>query len=168
MSDLSFYNAIVPTLDHRMANLAAMLNKGRANAKERGFDEANLLSARLAPDMANLIGQVQLATSLVKACPFRVTGQTPPVYEDNETDFDDLFARIDKTRKDLSEFKPEDLNGQEGREFSVKLGPSERDFTGITYASGFIMPNVLFHCTTAYNIMRHNGVPLGKRDFFET
>lgn len=168
MTDLTFYNAVIPALDHRMANLAHILRAGQANAAERKIDEAVFLNARLAPDMASLIGQVQLATSLVKACPYRVTGQTPPVYEDNEQSFDDLYARIDKTRKELSGFGPDDINGREGFAFAVKLGPSMRDFTGITYASGFIMPNVLFHCTTAYNILRHNGVPLGKKDFFNT
>ncbi len=166
MSEMSLYSAVVPTLDHRMANLAHILRTGQANAAERKIDEAVFLNARLAPDMASLIGQVQLATAIAKACPYRITGQTPPVYEDDQVTFDDLYARIEKTRKDIAVFNPEDLAGLETREFEVKMGPNMRNFTGISYASGFTMPNVIFHCATAYNILRHNGVPLGKADFF--
>lgn len=167
MSNMSLYNAVVPVLDHRMANLAHILRKGQANAAERKIDEAVFLNARLAPDMASLIGQVQLATAIAKACPYRIAGQTPPVYEDDQTTFDDLYARIEKTRTDLAVFKPEDLESLETREFEVKMGPNMRSFTGISYVSGFTVPNVIFHCTTAYNILRHNGVALGKADFFE-
>lgn len=167
MPTLSLYTAVVPVLDHRMANLVHILKAGQANAAERKIDEAIFLNARLAPDMASLIGQVQIGTAIAKACPYRIMGQTPPVYDDTEDSFDGLYARIERTRADLAVFTPTDLDGLEDREFEVKMGPDKRMFTAIRYASGFTLPNVIFHCTTAYNILRHNGVPLGKKDFFD-
>ncbi len=166
MSTLSMYNACVPMLDRLLNNLDFVLKKGEANATERGIDPAVFLSARLAPDMAALIKQVQIAASMAKMSPHRLVGSEPPVYEDTESSFEELYALIAKARAEVNSFTPEQLNGTETRAFSVKLGPVERDFIGIAYHSGFIIPNVIFHCTTAYNILRHNGVPLGKMDFF--
>ena len=166
MSILSMYNACVPMLDRALANLEHVLKKGEANAAERSIDPDVFLTARLAPDMATLTKQVQIAASMSKMSPHRLVGSEPPVYEDTEKTFDDLYALIAKARKEVNSFTPEMLNGTETREFTIKLGPIEREFIGIAYHSGFIIPNVLFHCTTAYNILRHNGVPLGKMDFF--
>ena len=166
MSILSMYNACVPVLDRLLSNLEYVLKKGEANAAERGIDPEVFLNARLAPDMATLTKQVQIAASMSKVCPHRLVGSTPPVYEDTESTFEELYALIAKARAEVNSFTPEMLNGTEGRTFSVKLGPTEREFVGIAYHSGFILPNVTFHCTTAYNILRHNGVPLGKMDFF--
>ena len=153
-------------IDTALGNLHHVLKKGEADAKARGIDPSVFLNARLAPDMFTLISQVQVAASLAKACPHRIVGSEPPVYEDTETSFDDLYALITKARGELAKFSPDDINGKELREFSVKLGPNMRDFTGIAYLSGFIVPNVYFHTTTVYNILRHNGVKLGKLDFF--
>jgi len=162
---LSLYNAM-STIDAALANMQHVLKTGEANAEERGIDPSVFLNARLAPDMFGLIGQVQVAASLAKACPHRIVGSEPPVYEDTEKSFEDLYALIAKARNELAKFSPEDINGKEHREFSVKLGPNMRDFTAIAYLSGFIVPNIYFHTTTVYNILRHNGVPVGKRDFF--
>lgn len=162
---LSLYNAM-SDLDRALANMEHVLKKGEANAIERKIDPAIFLNARLAPDMFTLIGQVQVAASITKACPHRITGSEPPVYEDTQESFDDLYALIGKARAELAKFSPEDINGKELREFSVKMGPNMRDFTSIAYLAGFSVPNVLFHTTTVYNILRHNGVPLGKLDFF--
>ncbi len=166
MSSLSLYAACIPALDRTLGNLEHVLKKGEADAKTRDIDPSVFLNARLAPDMANLIKQIQIATSLAKNCPHRLVGTTPPVYEDTEATFEDLYALIAKTRTEITGFTPEQINGTEDRAFSVKIGPGERDFTGMSFLFGFIYPNVLFHCTTAYNILRHNGVPLGKLDFF--
>ena len=166
MSILSMYNACVPMLDRALGNLEHVLRKGEENATERGIDPNVFLTARLAPDMATLTKQVQIAASMAKMCPHRLVGSEPPVYEETETTFEELYALIAKARKEVNSFTPEMLNGTETRQFSVKLGPIERDFVGIAYHSGFIIPNVIFHWTTAYNILRHNGVPLGKMDFF--
>lgn len=165
MSVLSLYNAM-GAVDTALNNLDHILKKGAANAQERGIDPSVFLSARLAPDMFTLTGQVFVATSLAKACPHRIVGSEPPVYEDTETTFEDLYARIAKARGELAKFSSADIDGKEAREFSVKMGPNSRDFTGISYLSGFMIPNIQFHVTTAYNILRHNGVPLSKIDFF--
>ncbi len=163
---LSMYNACIPMLDRTLSNLEHILKKGEANAKERGIDPEVFLTARLAPDMHHLIKQVQIATSLAKNCPHRIADTTPPVFEETEETFEELYALIAKARAEIGTFNREDLDGKEGRAFSLEIGPVTMDFTGISYFSGFIIPNVLFHCTTAYNILRHNGVPLGKFDFF--
>lgn len=166
MSTLSLYNASIPTLNRLMDNLDHILKTGQAHANDKGYSEDALLLARLAPDMFTLTGQVQVATALTKNCPYRVTGTDAPNFEDTEVSFDDLFKRIATTKAELGKFTPQDINGLEGREFSFKLGPMDMEFTGLTYVSGFTLPNVYFHVTTAYNLLRHNGVPLGKMDFF--
>ena len=166
MTEISLYNASVKSLDQWLGNLEHILKTAETYAEEKGYKPQALLLAQLFPDMLPLIGQVQVATGIAKACPHRIVGSTPPVYEDTEESFADLYARIAKTRAELATFTPDDINGLEAREFTVKMGPNTREFTGITYASGFTMPNVYFHITTAYNILRHNGVPLGKLDFF--
>lgn len=163
---LSFYKATIPTLDRQLSNLAHILKVGEDNAKERNIEPEIFLLARLSPDMATLTRQVQIATSMAKNCPHRIVGSKPPVYDDMEDSFQALYGRIEKTRTELSTFKPDDINGKAAREFTVPLAGTEMSFNGIRYASGFILPNVFFHVTTAYNILRHYGVPLGKRDFF--
>lgn len=163
---LSLYNACVPGLVRIMENLDHVLRKGEANAAERGIDADIFLNARLAPDMATLTKQIQFATSLGKNCPHRLAGTTPPVYEETETTFEELYALLAKTRAEIDGFTRESLDGREGETFNVKLGPMDVEFTSIAYLSTFTLPNVYFHATTAYNILRSNGVPLGKMDFF--
>lgn len=165
MSTLSLYNAM-SVVDAALVNLNHILKKGEANAAERGIDPDIFLNARLAPDMYNLKRQVYVVTSLAKACPHRITGSEPPVYEDTEETFEALYARIAKARGELAKFSQEDIDGKEDRKFSIKLGPNSREFTAISYLSGFIIPNMNFHNATAYNILRHNGVPLSKLDYF--
>lgn len=162
---LSMYNACIPTLDRWLSNLDYVLKKGEANAKERDIDPSVFLNARLAPDMHPLKKQVQMVASLAKNCPHRIMGSDAPVYEETEETFEELYALIAKARKDVSGFKKIELDGREDREFNVEIGPMNLDFTGISYFSGFTLPNIMFHCTTTYNILRHNGVPIGKLDF---
>jgi len=166
-AQLSLYNACVPILVRIFENLEHVLRKGEANANERGIEADIFLNARLAPDMATLTRQIQFATSLGKNCPHRLAGTNPPVFEDTETSFEELYALLAKTRAEISSFTPDTLDGRENSTFTVKLGPNnDAEFTSIAYLSGFTLPNVYFHCTTAYNILRSNGVPLGKLDFF--
>jgi len=166
ISEYSAYGASVTVLQRLLGNLEHMLQKGEANAKERGIEPDVFLNARLAPDMYPLLKQVQVITSLVKNCPHRMAGTQPPVFEENEESFADLHATIERAREVLNSFAESDINGHEGRTFTVKLGPNEVEFNGLSYLSGFTLPNVYFHSATVYNILRHNGVPLGKMDFF--
>lgn len=163
---LTLYAASVPVLDRLLSNLEHVLKKGEADAKARKIDEGVFVSARLAPDMAALSGQVDIFTSLVKAGPFRLSGQTPPVYGDMDAGFSGLYARIAQARKDIHSVEADAINGREHEAFSLKMGPNERDFTGLTYLNGFLLPNLYFHLTMAYAILRHNGVALGKLDYF--
>ena len=166
MSSLSLSNAI-SALPSILDNLAHILRKAEANAGERGIDPEIFLNARLAPDMWSLAKQVQTCAELAKNAPYRIVGETPPSYEGHPESFADCHAVLDKAKADIAKVSAADLDGQEGREFTVIMGPrGDVDFTGISYLSGFTLPNVYFHMTTVYNILRHNGVPLGKVDFF--
>lgn len=166
MSTLSMSNA-VNALPRQLDNLAHLLRKAEANATERGIDEAVFMSARLAPDMWPLSQQVQTCAELAKNAPFRIAGIEPPSYDGAPTSFAECYAVLEKAKADIASVAADDLDGKESREFSVKMGPrGEMDFTGISYLSGFTLPNVYFHVTTVYNIFRHNGVPLGKIDYF--
>jgi len=166
MSTLSMSNA-VSALPKLLGNLDHILRKGEANAIERGIDPEVYLNARLAPDMHPLYKQVLMVCDLAKMAPYRIAGQTPPVYDDSERTLDELYGLIAKAQKDIAAVKAEDLDGREGNTFTIKLGPAgDTEFTSIVYLSAFTLPNLYFHITTTYNILRHNGVPLGKFDFF--
>ncbi len=165
MSKLSMSSAVsaVTTI---LDNLEHIVRKAEANFEERGIDADVLLNARLAPDMWPLKKQVSTIAALAKNAPYRIADQEPPNYEGGEETFAELYALLERARKDVAAVSASDLDGKEGREFSLKMGPRDMDFTGISYLSGFTIPNLYFHVTTVYNIMRHNGVPLGKFDFF--
>ena len=165
MSQLSMYNA-VDALPRLLSNLEHILKKGEANAKERDIDQDIFLNARLYPDMLPLKKQVQIAAELTKNAPYRIAGLEAPNYDTTPETFAEAYELLARAQKDCKAVSEDDLNGKEGREFSVKMGGRDRDFTGITYLSGFSIPNVHFHVTTSYNILRHNGVPLGKADYF--
>jgi len=164
--DTTFYAASLTVLNRIVDNLEHILKKGEDNALQREIDPQIFVDARLAPDMHPLKKQVQIMASLVKNCPHRIAGTEPPVFEETENSFEELYALLNKTRAELASFSQDVINAGENREFSVKLGPMDVEFTGRTYLTGFTLPNVYFHVTTAYNILRHNGVPLGKMDFF--
>ena len=165
MSTLSMSNAMsaVPTM---LTNLEHVLRKAEANIEERSLDADVILNARLAPDMWPLKKQVSTIAALGKNAPYRVADQEPPNYEGGENTFAELYALLAQAKADIAKVSAADLDGQEDREFSLSMGPREMDFTGMSYLSGFTIPNMLFHVTTVYNILRHNGVPLGKIDFF--
>ena len=166
MSTLSMSNA-ASALPRQLDNLAHLLRKAEANAEERGIDADVFMNARLAPDMWPLAKQVQTCAEIAKNAPYRIVGTEPPSYDGAPTNFAECYAVLDKAKADMAKVTAADLDGKEDREFSVKMGPrGDVDFTGKTYLSGFTIPNVFFHVTTVYNILRHNGVPLGKVDFF--
>ena len=166
MSQLSMSNA-VSALPKLLGNLEHILRKGAANAEERGIDMDVFLNSRLAPDMHPLYKQVLMVCDLAKMAPYRIAGLTPPKYDDNERTLEELYALIEKAKADVTAVTADQLDGREDVEFMVKMGPrGEMPFTGIVYLSSFTLSNLHFHITTAYNILRHNGVPLGKFDFF--
>ena len=164
---ITMYKASVPVFQQMLAAASAVLDKAAEHAAARKIEPSVLLAARLYPDMFPLTRQIQVATDFAKGAVARLAGQEPPKYEDNETSFDELKARIAKTLAYLKDFKPAQIDGSEGREISLKLGNETRQFTGENYLLHLVLPNVFFHLTTAYAILRHNGVELGKRDFMQ-
>jgi hypothetical protein len=159
------YQASVPVFTHMLDSLAHVLTKAEANAAERKIDPQVLLNSRLAPDMFALKNQVQLASDHAKGAPSRLAGREIPRYEDTEQTFSELHARIAKTRDYIGTFAEADFEGAEDRPIIIKGRVRELNFTGLDYLQRFAMPNFFFHVTTAYDILRHNGVPLSKVDF---
>lgn len=162
---LSMYQAFIPPITHSLTNLIAVLEKGLAYAEAKKIDPSVLLNSRLFPDMLPLTRQIHIATDGAKGGAARLAGQTPPVYEDNETTFAELIARLKKTIDYLNSFTPAQIDGSEAKDISLKIGAHEMKFAGQAYLLGFVLPNVYFHVTTAYNILRHNGVEIGKQDY---
>ncbi len=162
---MSMYTSSIPAAIKCLNNLSAILAKGAAFCEEKGIDGTVLTSARLAPDMFPLARQVQIACDSAKGCGARLSGTESPKHEDNETTFDELQARIKKTVAFLETLKPESIEGTEDKEIKFKAGPYELEFTGQSYLCTFVLPNLYFHTTTAYNILRHNGVAIGKMDY---
>jgi len=162
---LSMYQASVPVFQRTLGALDAILDKAAAYAEERKIDPAVLLSARLYPDMFALTRQVQIATDHAKGAPARLAGVAVPSFEDNEKTFPELKARIGKTLNFIGTLKPGQIDGSEARDISLKAGPQELSFKGQDYLLFFALPNFYFHATTAFAILRHNGVSIGKLDF---
>jgi uncharacterized protein len=162
---ISMYQASVPVFARALANLAAVLDKGAAHAEAKKIDPAVLLNTRLYPDMFPLVRQVQIATDAAKGCASRLAGLDPPRYDDTETSFPQLRTRIDKTIAHLNSFKPAQIDGSEERTITLRIRDQTVTFPGMAYLLHFAQPNFYFHYTTAYDILRHGGVELGKRDF---
>ena len=162
---MSMYQASVPLFKTLLGALSNNLDKGAAFAKAKGVDPSVLINSRLAPDMFPLSRQVQIATDQAKGGVARLAGLEVPAYEDNETTFDQLKARIAKTLAFIDSVKPAQIDGSENREIVLKMRSGDVKYTGQRYLIGSVIPNFTFHCTTAYNILRHNGVEIGKRDF---
>jgi len=162
---LSMYRASVPVFKQLLKSLDAILDKAAAYAAARKIDPNALLQARLAPDMFHLTRQVQIASDQAKGIAARLAGQEPPKFEDNEASFADLKARIAKTIAFLDGLQPAQIDGSEDREIAMPVGGQTLKFKGVDYLLGFGLPNFYFHVTTAYAILRHNGLEIGKRDF---
>ncbi len=162
---ISMYQASVPVMQKMLKNLDGILDKGAAHAGARKIDPQVLLGARLYPDMFPFLRQVQLATDHAKGGPARLAGLEPPKMEDNETSFADLKARVARVQSFLETLQAAQIDGSEERRITLKFGPREFAFVGLPYLLEFVLPNFYFHYATAYAILRHNGVEIGKRDF---
>lgn len=162
---ISMYQASVPVFQKMLRNFDGILDKAAASAAARKFDPQVLLNARLAPDMFHFTRQVQIATSHATGGAARLAGLEPPKFEDNEASFADLKARLAKAQAYLATLQPAQIDGSEERQIVLKYGTNVLEFTGLPYLTMFALPNFLFHYTTAYAILRHNGVDIGKRDF---
>lgn len=162
---ISMYDASVAVFSARLKALAGVLNAAEENAAERKIDPEVFLLARLAPDMFPLTRQVQIATDHAKGASSRLAGREAPRFEDDEQSFEDLHARIGRTTDYLATFSAQDLGGSEEKQIELKLGGRQIAMPGLQYLLHFAMPNFYFHVTTAYDILRHNGVPLGKVTF---
>lgn len=162
---LTMYQVAIPPLLRGLNSLSAILDKAVQHAGERQFDAEVLLQMRLAPDMFPLIRQVQIATDTAKGCGARLAGVAVPAYPDTETGFAELQQRVARTVQFLQDLAPPQFDGSETREIVLKFPHATLHFSGQAYLQGFVLPNFYFHLTTAYDILRHNGVPLGKADY---
>jgi hypothetical protein len=155
----------VDIFTHVLGNLSAILDKGAALAAAKKFDAGVLVAARLAPDMLPLSKQVQIACDTAKKGVARLAAVEAPAFEDNEKTIEELRARIARTIDFLESIPASALEGAEDREIKVPAGERTLEFKGLSYLQRWVLPNVFFHVTTAYNILRHNGVEIGKRDY---
>jgi hypothetical protein len=163
--NLSMYQASVPVFLRGLKNLSTLLEKGAASAAERKIDPSVFLTARLAPDMFALTRQVQIASDHAKGATARLAGVEVPKFEDTETSFEELQQRLKRVTDFVQTFDAAKIDGSEEREIVLPIGGRTMTFRGQTYLLQFALPNFYFHSTTAYAILRHNGVGVGKRDF---
>jgi hypothetical protein len=162
---ISLYSATVPVFQHMLKNLSYILEKAEANAVARKIDPVVFTTFRLAPDMLPFTRQVLIACDAAKNGTARVSGVEAPKFDDNEATFADLRARIQKTQDYLATVPASAVDGKEGAEFTFPVGPSTRTMKGQAYLTTWVLPNFFFHITTAYAILRHNGVDVGKADY---
>ena len=155
----------LPVFVRHLAGLAGCLKKAQTLYSEKKYDEATLISYRFHPDMFNFARQVQAATDHAKGCAALLAGLEAPKYEDSEKSLADLIARVEKTIAYLNSIKPAQIDGTEEKAVTVKMRDRELTYKGLDLLLKRSMPNFYFHCTTAYDILRHNGVEIGKRDF---
>jgi uncharacterized protein len=165
---LSMYQASVPLFRQTLSALSGILDKAAAYAAARKIEPQVLLGARLYPDMFPFARQVQLTTDFAKGASARLAGVEIPKYEDTEASFDELKARIAKTLDFIKGLKPAQIDGSEEREITLTIAGQPMNFKGQGYLTGFALPNFYFHATTAYDILRHSGLEIGKRDFIGT
>jgi hypothetical protein len=162
---ISMYQASVPVFVRALENLSAILHKGAAHAEAKKIDPSVLINARLYPDMLPLSRQIQIASDHARGAPARLAGQERPPMDDTETTFDQLQERIAKTIAYAKSLTPAQIDGSEEREITLQLRVGEVKLKGEPYLLGFAIPNFYFHAATAYAILRHSGVEIGKLDF---
>ena len=162
---LSMYQASVPRFVNMLTNLSNILDKAQAHVDAKKLDGTVLTSFRLFPDMLPMAKQVQIACDTAKGLVARLAGVEIPAYEDNEKTLAELKARIAKTIAYIQTFTPAQIDGTEDKDIVVKRGDKETHYKGMQFLLGHATPNLYFHITTAYNILRHNGVEIGKRDY---
>lgn len=162
---ISMYQSSIPVFVRALENLSEVLRKGEEFAEARKIEPAVLVTARLAPDMYPLSAQVQIATDVARRGVARLAGVEPPTFDDEERTFAELQERIRRAVDYMETFKPEQIDGSEDKEVVIQLRGEKARFTGLSMLLNFSIPNVFFHCATAYDILRHNGVEIGKKDF---
>jgi hypothetical protein len=162
---IPMYQAAVPTITRALKNLADVTAKGAQFAEAKKIPPEALINFRLYPDMLPFVKQIQIASDTAKGGCSRLAGVEPPSYEDNEKSFPELVERLRKTVAFLDTLKQEQMDGAESRTITWTVRGNERSMIGQQYLFNHVLPNVFFHCTTAYDILRHNGVELGKMDF---
>ncbi|TAM88306.1 MAG: DUF1993 domain-containing protein [Candidimonas sp.] len=161
----TMYDVSIPVFTRALRNLSAVLKKGQAHAQSKSSAPDGLLKQRLIFDMFPLAMQVQRACDTAARSAARMAGTTPQVFPDTETTFDQLRDRITRTIAYLDTFKPEQINAAEGRDITRPSGKDTVHYKGLPYLTDYALPNFFFHCTTAYDILRVAGTPIGKRDF---
>lgn len=162
---ISMYAASVVPATRTLKALSSILGKAQAHCEARKIDPQAFLNSRIFPDMFPLTRQVQIACDMIKGGASRLAGVEIPRFEDTEASFAELQARIAKTVDYLSTFKPEQINGSEERDISIKMRDRVVESKGQQYLMEAVLPNFFFHVTTAYNLLRHGGVEIGKRDY---
>jgi hypothetical protein len=162
---ISMYAMSVPIFVKSLGNLSAILDKGEAFSAAKKIDPAVLINMRLAPDMFPLLSQVRIACDFAKGAAARLAGEEPPKWDDNEATFADLRARIARTIEFVQGFDPARFDAAAERPITVVMRGEPVQFIGLPYLAHVVLPNFFFHMTTAYDILRHAGVELGKRDF---
>ena len=162
---ISMYQASVPVFIRTLNNLVGILEKGAKYAESKKIEPSVLVNSRLFPDMFPLSRQVQIASDIAKRGVAQLAGMEAPKFEDNETTFAELIDRIQKTISYLDTFKPDQVDGSEERTITLQMPNNTLSFQGMPFLLYFVLPNVYFHVTTAYDILRHCGVELGKLDY---
>jgi uncharacterized protein len=162
---IGMYSASVPVFVRMLSNVSGWLDKAEAYAAAKKFEPAVFLSARLAPDMLPFTKQIQIACDVAKFCVARLGGLEAPKFEDNETSVAELRQRIAKTVAFIQTATPAQLNGTEDKDITIPMRSAPLHLKGEAYLNFFVLPNVYFHLTTVYALLRHNGVELGKSDF---
>lgn len=162
---ITMYEIAVPSFQKHLEALDAIIDKAVAYSEAQKIEPETLLTARLYPDMYTFKKQVTSACDFAKLSVGRLAGLTPPVHDDSERTFAELKTRIADTLSVLAQAKPEAMEGAADQPIAIKAGPRELNFTGREYLLHFALPNFYFHCATAYGILRHNGLEIGKRDF---
>ena len=162
---MNLYHQTVPVFTHQLKNLAAILKLAAKDAKARSIDPSVLLGTRLAPDMLPLVSQIRIATDHAKGCCARLAEVDAPYLADDETTFAELDQRIKIVLKFLRALKPNQFEGAESREIKMVIPIGTIEFNGLDYFNGWSMPNFYFHYTTAFAILRNNGVVIGKKEF---
>ena len=165
---ISMYQASAPRFANTLKNLSAILDKAQAHCEAKKIEPAALAGMRLIADMFPLSRQVQIACDTAKGAVARLAGAEIPKHEDTEQTFAELKQRIAKTIDFILSVKPDRIDGSDDKQVQLKLGSRDVSFTGMQYLLGHAYPNFYFHVTTAYNILRANGVDVGKRDYLGT
>ena len=162
---ISMYQVSVPVFLRMMNNLIVILEKGMTHAEARKIDPEVLVNARLYPDMFPMLRQIRIATDAAMSGAARLAGMEPPKVESTETTFPELIGRVRKTIDYLNTFKPAQIDDSESRQITLTLRDGTLTLDGQTFLLNRVLPNMYFHITTAYDILRHNGVELGKKDY---